>query len=276
MSNESEIRQLLADLPVPIPVPTKILRLDGGLSNRVYRILGDDHDLVLRLGPKPVELPDIDCELAIVGRAATADIGPELIFADVDRGILLTRFIPGNSWRREDLLVSGNLEMLAQLLREVHALPRCGVELEITAIAETHFRALHRFEGLRQFGATCLEIVNGRDRTERAACCHNDIVAENIIAGDRLRLIDWEWAADNEPLFDLASVVAYHDLDPDCAAALLDAHTGGIDGAVRERFAAQLRLFDALQWLWLAAKEAGRPDSARADRLRVLRSRIAA
>ena len=45
------------------------------------------------------------------------------------------------------------------------------------------------------------------------APCHNDVHHLNVVGGDELRLIDWEYAGAGEPLFDLASVCVYHGYD---------------------------------------------------------------
>jgi Ser/Thr protein kinase RdoA (MazF antagonist) len=276
MSAESKVRELLSGLPVPLKSPVRVEKLDGGLTNQVYRISAGDTDFVLRLGHKQPGLPDISCELSILGHAAGTGLGPKVEYVDSERGILLLEFLPGRSWEREDLLLPEKLEDLARLLRGVHALPGCGIELDMAGLAEANARAVFRRDELRGFGATCLDIVNEQRSFESIACCHNDVVAENVVAGDSLQLIDWEWAADNDPMFDVASIIAYHDLEPSHADTLLVAYAGGADASLRERVQEQLRLFDALQWLWLAAREAARTDPGQLSRLKALRSRIAA
>ena len=49
----------------------------------------------------------------------------------------------------------------------------------------------------------------------RPALCHNDLVHSNIIDGDPVRLIDWEYSAVGDPYFDLAIVVRHHQLKAD-------------------------------------------------------------
>ena len=274
MNYETAVREALAGLPVQLKNPASIEKLDGGLHNEVYRVSADDSDFVLRLGPKQPGLPDLSCELSILGSAAEAGIGPDVEFADAERGILLLRFLPGRTWERQDLLVAANLETLSGLLRSVHNLPVCGTELDIAGLAENNLRDLYERDELRDFGSVCYGVVERRPAMASATCCHNDVVAANLIAGDALRLIDWEWAADNDPMFDLASVIAYHDLESRQVDALLSAYAGNDDSSLREQLREQLRLFDALQWLWLAAREANHPDTAQAARLWALRSRI--
>lgn len=274
MSEVEAVRELVAGLPVRLGTRATVVRLGGGLNNEVFRVTGEDGDFVLRLGPKQAGLPDISCELSILGHVATVGIGPGVEFADPSRGILLLRYVHGRAWEREDIFEPGNIDALAGLLRDVHALPACGTGFEFTGIAEENLRVLYQRDDLHNFGTVCLRIVREHVEIDTQACCHNDVVAGNVVAGDRLRLIDWEWAADNDPMFDLASIVAYHDLGTELADTLLGTYSGGADALLRERFQAQVRLFDALQWLWLAARETSHPDMAQVARLRVLQSRI--
>jgi len=56
--------------------------------------------------------------------------------------------------------------------------------------------------------------------------CHNDVTAANVIDSGEICLIDWEYAALGDALFDLAVVVAHHNLDDAATAHLLHAYAG--------------------------------------------------
>jgi thiamine kinase-like enzyme len=85
-------------------------------------------------------------------------------------------------------------------------------------------------------------------------CCHNDLVAANIIATPELRFLDWEYACDNDPLFDFATVVAHHNLSSARMDYLLNAYFNGDGQRWREHLARQTKLYEALLWLWEAAR----------------------
>jgi len=60
-----------------------------------------------------------------------------------------------------------------------------------------------------------------QDNTPWCAC-HNDLVAQNFLfIGDRIQIIDWEYAMLNNPWFDLASVAIYQQLDQNQTKQLL-------------------------------------------------------
>ena len=51
--------------------------------------------------------------------------------------------------------------------------------------------------------------------------CHNDLHTANFIAdGDRLWLLDWEYAGMNDRYFDLGNFAVNNELDADAEAAL--------------------------------------------------------
>jgi thiamine kinase-like enzyme len=99
-------------------------------------------------------------------------------------------------------------------------------------------------------------------------------VAANIIGSRALKLIDWEYARDNDPLFDLASAIGFHNLDDARQQMLLSAYAGGADSELNERLAEQVRVFDAIQWLWLATRHLASPHREQARRLEELQMRI--
>ena len=100
------------------------------------------------------------------------------------------------------------------------------------------------------------------------------MVAANIIGDPALKLLDWEYACDNDPMFDLASLVGFHNLDDDRQSDLLNAYAGGNDFALKEQLDVQVRLYDAIQWLWLANRQVITRTSAQATRLKELQQRI--
>ncbi len=81
-----------------------------------------------------------------------------------------------------------------------------------------------------------------------------DPVAGNLIrTAAGLRLVDWEFAVAGDPLFDLAAVIAYHELGAAAALHLLREWSGRVSPRRRRRLAALIRAHDILHWLWLVA-----------------------
>lgn len=257
---------------------SQIEELEGGLSNpnRVYHVRSNGHECVLRIGTDRAGTIGLDrsCELQILESAARAGIAPAVLYSDPDTGILVTEYLHGRAWQESDLESNQNIEALAGLLQQVHALPACCSPIDLPGIAEKYQQFLATRHGLHAFAMNCVRIIRESSTQESFTCCHNDIVATNVIDSGKLNLIDWEYACDNDPLFDLASAIGFHNLDERRQQVFLDAYAGGADSELRERLARQLRIYDAIQWLWLANRQLASPRSEQARRLEELQQRI--
>ncbi len=293
MNSRLTVTEALARVPGIDAESADVEELQGGLTNRVCLVRTEGRQYVLRLvAPGHPVLrdistsmykntdcseaiqPDRSCELAILEAAGKAGIAPEVVYADVDAGILVTEYLHGTVWQESDLESNQNIESLAGLLRRVHALPPCGTRMNLTGMAEQYAHFLKRRQGLHAFASNCARIISESPVHESVTCCHNDIVASNVIDSGSLKLIDWEYACDNDPMFDLASVIGYHDLDEDRRQILLNAYAGGAGGELKQRLGEQMRVFDAIQWLWLATRHLVSPRREQARRLEKLQSRI--
>jgi thiamine kinase len=250
--------------------------ISGGLTNRSFAVRSANREFILRLDAEHTKTFGLDrsIELKVLREAAKAHIAPEVRFADPDAGILLYEYVAGPVWDRSSLGDAHKLEQLAASLRSVHSLPASGAALDAEAAARRYATAASKNPDLRHFAARCVSIVRMIPAPLSLACCHNDVVAANIVGTSQLKLLDWEYACDNDPFFDLASLIAYHDLGREHAGRLLDAYTGSREPEAKERLELQLRLYDAIQWLWLAARYVIDPDSDHRARLEQLRRRV--
>ena len=266
----------LARVPGWDPQAAEIDELKGGLSNRTFRVSYGGEDFALRLDLEESDVLRFDrtYEQSIMTAAHLAGIAPDVIFVDAAAGMLLTRFLPGRAWEHEDMLSDQQLVRLAELLRAVHALPACGKRVNYIEEAAAYEAFLAQRQGLHAFASSCVEAVRSTPDRDIVACCHNDIIARNVIDDGTLKLIDWEYARDNDPLFDVACAIGYHDLDERRADLLFEEYTGGARGDERERLVEQRRTYDALHWLWFAARQLVLPDPEQARRLEALQQRI--
>jgi len=251
-----------------------ISKFSGGLSNRNYLVTRGADEFFLRLDavlPGALEL-DRKVELIALQNASEAGLAPELVFADPSQGILLCRRLRGRSLDRASLDDTDRLAAIGELLCKVHELPLTGVRFEAREAAEMYVGGLQSHPQMHAFALRCEEVIDEVAVAVNIRCCHNDLVAANIIETPGLKLIDWEYACDNDPLFDLASLIGYHDLTDQQARHLLRAYAGSEDGL--DRLRAQCRLFDAVQWLWLANRQLSNYTAASALRLADLQQRI--
>lgn len=267
MNGIDAARRALATIPgLPGGEPV-VERLHGGVMNTSYRVAYGTRAFVLRLssGSGRADARHAEVERRVQRQAAEQGLAPAVVHADAGKGILLSEFLPGRAWRPTDLEDDARLESLAQLLRRVHRLPICGTPYAGLEAARTYFEGLEAAGRAGDIARHCLAIVETTPVEVSLACCHNDVVAENVVGDIEPKLIDWEYAGDNDPLFDLASLIGWHDLGERQVDVLLGAYASEACAEAGERLDRQRRRFDAIQWLWLAE---GMPEDPRLDRIR--------
>jgi thiamine kinase-like enzyme len=220
------------------PVP-----LEGGITNRNYRVRFAGSDVVVRLPGKDTELLEIDRagEKAAGELAARVGIAPGVVAMLDDPPCLVTEFVVGEPMTVEELQQPATLAEVAVALRQLHASEeRLPVEFSSFRIVETYAArmasrgaevpssyewavgAAHRIEA----------VLSGPEH--EPVPCHNDLLAANFIAGRRgVRIIDWEYAGMNDRYFDLGNFAVNNELDEGQEADLLAAYFGAPASACR-------------------------------------------
>ena len=227
-------------------------RLHGGLTNRTWLISFEGRRAVLKIDAAPRGAPYNHrlAEKDIQRTAARAGLANAVLYAE--ECVYLTEYIEGNVWAPACLDKDENLESLARSLRELHSLP-------LTRRSFDAVDAACRYSGKVDVGKPaitehCLNIVKKMHAPHNLCCCHNDLVAGNIITTPEVRFLDWEYSCDNDPFFDLATVVAHHELNTARASRLLDCYFDGDGERWHEKLAQQMTLYNALVWLWYASR----------------------
>src|SRR5438552_1939938 len=229
-----------ADPELPLPP------LSGGITNRNYlvTITGEDERYVIRLGGNDTHLLGISREVehAATVAAAGVGIGPEVTAFIRPEGYLVTRFIVGTPVSLEQVHEPETLRRVADSIRRIHggpAIPGLFVPLRIVEA----YLALATSRGVERPRAWGDAYAAGR-RIERAMLdapvdlcpCHNDLLNANFIDdGDRIRIVDWEYAGMGDPFFDLGNFSINHELTADEDAELLHAYDG--EGVRMDRLA---------------------------------------
>jgi thiamine kinase-like enzyme len=179
------------------------------VTNRVWRV----GDVALRQGHPQATALGIDrCrEWHVLQRLRRHGIGPEPLRFDRQRDLAAFTWLAGESGAPE-------AEAARALLQRLHALPRCGQRFSPAATI-AHYRAL--LEGrlpaaLRELSDRCEETSWMLEETAELRLCHNDCVAKNWLhlEDGSWRLIDFEFAGDNDPAFDFATLSLDVDLGP--------------------------------------------------------------
>ena len=244
------VAQVLATIPGW--ADASVSALPGGLTNRSYLVECADRRAVLKVdaAPRSEPLNTRPAEARIQQHAKRAGLANDVIH--VNDTILLTEFIDGDVWTPAHFDDDHRLEQLGVRLRSLHRLPLTGRVFEAKAAAVRYAASLPDTGAAREH----VQLIAALRQPKKLCCCHNDLVAANIISTPEIRFLDWEYACDNDPFFDLATVVAHHDLSDRQANHLLDAYFDGEGGRWRRQLDEQVRLYRALLWLWSAAHDA--------------------
>ena len=243
VSDDAPIHGELADqltgalqrVPETAGRPLTLTPLSGGITNRNFLVTveGEADRYVIRLAGNDTHLLGISREVehAATVAAAGVGVGPEVVAFIRPEGYLVTRFIVGSAVPLEEVHRPDILARVADSIRRIHggpAIPGLFVPLRV---AEAYL-ALATSRGVPSPGGWAAAHAAGR-RIERALLeaplpllpCHNDLLNANFIDdGERIRIVDWEYAGMGDPFFDLGNFSINHELTPDEDAALLAAY----------------------------------------------------
>jgi thiamine kinase-like enzyme len=228
-----------------------VVQLEGGITNRNFRVNFGGTDYVVRLPGKRTAILGIDRTAECIANKAAAGLGmaPGVAAMFEEPSCLVTMFIPGREMTADELREPDTLAEVARDLRKFHD---SGTELP------TGFDSFRLVEEYAETGrahgseppegyddalaaARKIEKVVRDQPTHEAVPAHNDLLTANfLVDGDGLKLIDWEYAGMGDRWFDLGNFAVNNELDDDQEAALLEAYFGEPPD---ERRLATLKLF---------------------------------
>ena len=233
--------------------------LGGGLTNRNLLVEVGTQRFVLRLPGNETELLSIDrlVEREANERAATLGIAPEVVAFLEPEGCLVTRFVPGVALTSEQLATPERLGVICRAVRAFHESGPLSRPFDCFRVPEQHRdTALSRGVRIHPTYERAAEYASEIEAAfavtpEPRVPCHNDLNTANWIAdGDRLWLLDWEYAGMNERFFDLGAMCANNEMDADGEAALLVAYFGAQTPRRAARLALMKVLSDFREAMW--------------------------
>jgi len=209
--------------------------LGGGITNHNLKVDLDGDVYVLRIVGKETNLLGIDrsVELAATEAAAAVGVGPEVVTFVEPEGWLVTRFIEGAIPPMERMSEPDTLARVAQALRAFHGGPPIPGTFDSFRVVEIYREtALARGGTIPEAYGQAHEIaqrVEARRGGAEPRPCHNDLLNANFLDdGERLRIVDWEYAGMGDVFFDLANFSINHELDSAASATLLEAYFGEV------------------------------------------------
>jgi thiamine kinase-like enzyme len=192
------------DWPLPLSAaPTIKAQLDTGRTNRNLRLdaPGLGEDLVLRIHhPDAARLGiDREREQAITHLTAAADVGRPVWHWTRDYSIF--PFIEARSWTDSDFSDPGQRSRLRPLIEQLVALDTGQARRRYSDYLQHYWSQLETCSSLdrslrREWSAFWPDLLAFDEAAWSAGLVHHDLVPANVLdAGERLILIDWEYAA---------------------------------------------------------------------------------
>jgi thiamine kinase-like enzyme len=255
----AELEEIIARLTERLGPPTGSPEpLDGGITNRNYRMRFGGEDYVIRLPGKGTGLLAISREAERIASQTAAELGiaPELVAAEPD--CTVTRFTPGKPVSSPDLARAP--EPVARALRAFHG---SGIALPVRFWVPDLLDEYARVTWER--GGTLPDAYgDAQDLAARIAAvlplsdpvpCHNDLLAGNLLDVDgespEVLLVDWEYAGMGHRLFDLGNLAVNNELGAEAQDRLLEAYFGEPPGRSRRSALALMRIMsDAREAAW--------------------------
>jgi thiamine kinase-like enzyme len=204
--------------------------MEGGITNRNYRATVGGRDVVVRLPGKDTDLLGIDraAERAATAAAAGIGVGPEVIAFLPEHGVLVTAYVDARPATPDEL--RARIPDVAALMHRIHDGPALPVPASPLARAEAYRAEAERRggripDGYDEVHAAATAIVGALPHTPQPI--HSDLLTANFLDdGERLWIVDYEYAGMGDPRFDLANFASHHELDDEGERALLRAYHG--------------------------------------------------
>jgi thiamine kinase-like enzyme len=241
------------------------LPLAGGITNQNFAVEDRGRRYVVRVGSDiPVHGVVRANELAASRAANLAGLSPAVVHAEP--GIMVFDFIEGRTFTPDDVRNPANLARLIDMVRRCHR--------DIPQYLRGAAAMFWVFHVVRDYGHTLREGDSRHtpllpDLLARAAKLeasvgpidvvfgHNDLLAANFIDdGQRLWLVDWEYAGFNSPLFDLGGLASNSELSPEQAEQAFSLYFGKpVDDDLRRRAAAMTAASLLRETMWSMVSE---------------------
>ncbi len=239
-----------------------VLPLEGGITNRNFRVNFGGTDYVVRLPGKDTGLLGIDreAERLATKKAAELRLGPKVAAMLDQPPCLVTSFVESREVTAAELREPGTLDEIGRGLRGFHQsgleLPTDFIVSEVVSdyaeVAQGRGGTLPEgFQHARDCARKVVKAVR-KNAEHRPLPCHNDLLTANFLNdGERIVIVDWEYAGMGDPFFDLGNFAVNNELGDADEERLLTAYFGE-EATPRRRAALKLFRFmsDFREAMW--------------------------
>ncbi|MBQ8959590.1 MAG: phosphotransferase [Bacteroidales bacterium] len=226
-----------------------VMRLEGGMSNYTYVVECQSKKYTYRVPGKFAEkFVDRDEEWANIQEVEQLDINNVTTYVEIRSGEKLAEFVEGTIMSQTDVVSYNTISVAA--LKKIHG-------------SNMKFKDYNAFGRIAQYEQYCketgftfpqeyldlrkkLEDIRATQTNVPMVPCHCDYQPTNlVISGDKLYVLDWEYAGMNDPFYDIA---CYGNAGFDKALSLLEAYVGHQPTKEELQRLYFHRAFQCLQW----------------------------
>jgi thiamine kinase-like enzyme len=219
--NDSQISpELIRDLKPFTGVLLEVIKISGGITNHNFKLETENGNFMLRLAGERTELLGINRahEFTSAQTAFQVGVGAEPIVFLEPHMAILTRFI-GGAETLEPRSARNHLEQIVGLLRRYHSAPAFPSSFNPFQTVRNYYTLALEY-GVK-FPNDLDSILTQMNRIEtvlqphaRECSCHNDLLPANLLFdGSSLFIVDWEYAGNGNPFFDLGNLAVNLELD---------------------------------------------------------------
>ena len=185
--------------------------LSSSPITKIYSCIFNDVKAVIRFDlPAAHELRvDRQNEINILKAINHLGLSPEVLYYDIDTGILIWKFISGvEPSPAENKSNLHSLRDLGASLSSLHSLPIPENTVDIFSNSMIVYRSLPDNSSEKILFDKALALFNKLEQDgAKRVLSHNDLHQKNILWNKKYYFIDWEYSGLNHPCFDIASLV---------------------------------------------------------------------
>ena len=220
----------------------------------VYRVEAGGQMFVLKITDQAAPIDAWRRALRIQQLAVNAAITPQIVHVDEERRAIVTAFVVDKTFA--SILYNpptrdAALDLAAATLKRLHQIPAPDSEYrDPLTFLSARWALMASDAGVPSFARDAIQRLlteqpPGPDRA--MVLSHNDVNPTNLrYDGERVLLLDWDVAALNDPLYDLATLAMFFRMDDSACHRLLAAYDGDPSAALPERFVYNRRLVAVL------------------------------
>ena len=136
---------------------------------------------------------------------------PNIIFNDLKAGLIIWEYIEGTEVESELILNKDFLIKLGRKVKNIH------IPYSKTLSSYSFLDSIEHYKNIVKDNKSVADINNLISKLYNSdtqlTLCHNDLTKPNILVGDTISFIDWEYASLNDPHYDIATVFQAFNLE---------------------------------------------------------------